>query len=54
VVGIFPNEAAIYRWTARSWLNRTMSERYSVATLRWKTLAEVGDDPTVSLSAVAV
>lgn len=52
VVGIFPNEAAIYRLVGALLLEQNdewaMQRRY----MTLETLAEVGDNPNVSLSAV--
>lgn len=54
VVGIFPNETAIYRLVGALLLEqndeRALQRRY----MTLETLAEVGDNPTVSLSAVTV
>lgn len=54
VVGIFPNEAAIYRLVGALLLEQNdewaMQRRY----MTLETLAEVGDNPAVSLSAVTV
>ena len=53
VVGIFPNEAAIYRLVGALLLEQNdewvLQRRY----MTLETLAEVGDNPNVSLSAVA-
>ena len=54
MVGIFPNEAAIYRLAGALLLEQNndwvLQRRYMIL----ETLAEVGENPTFSLSAVAV
>jgi len=52
VVGIFPNEAAIYRLVGALLLEQNDEWALQRRYMTLETLAEVGDNPTVSLSAV--
>lgn len=54
VVGIFPNEAAIYRLVGALSLEQNDEWALQRRYMTLETRAEVGDNPTVSLSAVAV
>ena len=53
VVGIFPNENSIYRLVGALLLEQTDEWTIQRRYLTLETLAAVGDNPTVSLSAVA-
>ena len=53
VVGIFPNEAAIYRLVGALLLEQNDEWALQRRYMTLETLAEVGDNPNVSLSAVA-
>jgi transposase-like protein len=53
VVGIFPNEAAIYRLVGALLLEQSDEWALQRRYMTLETLAEVGDNPNVSLSAVA-
>ena len=54
MVGIFPNEAAVYRLVGALLLEQNdewaLQRRYMAV----ETFAEVGDNPNISLSAVTV
>ena len=54
VVGIFPNEAAIYRLAGALLLEQNDEWALQRRYMTLETLAEVGDNPTISLSAVTV
>jgi putative transposase len=54
IVGIFPNEAAIYRLVGALLLELNAEWALQRRYIMLETLAEVGGNPTVSLSAVAV
>jgi putative transposase len=54
VAGIFPNEAAIYRLVGALLLEQNDEWALQRRYMTLKTLAELGDNPTVSPSAVAV
>ena len=54
VVGIFPNEAAIYRLVGALLLEQNDEWARQRRYMTLEPLAEVGDNPTVSLSAVTV
>lgn len=54
VVGIFPNEAAIYRLVGALLLEQNDEWALQRRYMTLETLAEVGDNPVVSLSAVTV
>ena len=54
VVGIFPNEAAIYRLVGALLLEQNDEWALQRRYMTLETLAEVGDNPTISLSAVTV
>lgn len=54
VVGIFPNEAAIYRLVGALLLEQNDEWALQHRYMTLETLAEVGDNPTISLSAVTV
>ena len=53
VVGIFPNEAAIYRLVSALLLEQNNEWALQRRYMTLETLAEVGGNPSVSLSAVA-
>lgn len=53
VAGIFPNEAAIYRLVGALLLEQNDEWALQRRYMTLETLAEVGDNPNVSLSAVA-
>jgi len=53
VVGILPNEAAIYRLVGALSLEQNDEWALQRRYMTLETLAEVGDNPNVSLSAVA-
>ena len=54
VVGIFPNEPAIYRLVGALLLEQNDEWALQRRYMTLETLAEVGDNPTISLSAVTV
>jgi putative transposase len=54
VVGIFPNEGAIYRLVGALLLEQNDEWALQRSYMTLETLAEVGDNPTISLSAVTV
>jgi putative transposase len=54
VVGIFPNEAAIYRLVGALLLEQNDEWALQRRYMTLETLAEAGDNPTISLSAVTV
>ena len=53
VAGIFPNEAAIYRLVGALLLEQNDEWALQRRYMTLETLAEVGDNPNVSLSALA-
>jgi putative transposase len=54
VVGIFPNEAAIYRLVGALLLEQNDEWALQRRYMTLEALAEVGDNPNISLSAVTV
>ena len=54
MVGIFPNEAAIYRLVGALLLEQNDEWALQRRYMTLETLAEVGDNPVVSLSAVTL
>jgi hypothetical protein len=54
VVGIFPNEAAIYRLVGALLLEQHDESELQCRYMTLETLSEVGDNPNISLSAVTV